>query len=255
MSVQLDLREPARARMPSIAAPGELTSAVIATWRGRMINEHGSSHVFEALAAQLDAIGLPDDAAQCRTFAAEEREHGALCGAVVEAAGGEAAAFVDPPRAVPRHADTTPRAAIARNILSICCMSETVAVALIGAERLEMPEGSLRELLSRIWADEVGHARFGWRWIARTWGELTDDERDAVARYLPIAFAHLEAHELAHIPLREWPDEGVAYGLCGGADARTLFYETVEDVIIPQLAAHGLPAERAWHDRPREALA
>src|SRR5258706_75410 len=82
--------------------------------------------------------------------------------------------------------------AIARNILSICCLSETIAVALIGAERLEMPPGSLRELLSRIWSDEVGHARFGWRFLARAWPELAADERDAVARYLPIAFGHLE---------------------------------------------------------------
>jgi hypothetical protein len=238
--------------MPAIAEPGALAPAVIATWRGRMINEHGSSYVFDGLAAQLAALDLAGDAEQCRAFAAEEREHGALCGAVVEAAGGEAAAMVDPHPRVPVHADTTPRAAIARNIISICCMAETVAVSLIGAERLEMPPGPLHDLLSKIWADEVGHARFGWRWIARVLPELTAKERESVVRYLPIAFRHLEAHELAHIPLREWPDEGVAYGLCGGADARTLFYETVDEVIIPQLEAHGLPAAAAWAARTKE---
>ncbi len=248
-TIELDLREQARARRPVIAEPGALGPAVIATWRGRMINEHGSSHVFDGLADQLAALDMTDEAAECRTFAAEEREHGALCGAVVEAAGGSAHADVEPPRTIPIHADTTPRAAVIRNAISICCLSETIAVALIGAERLEMPEGPLRELLSGIWADEVGHARFGWRLLARMWPELSADEHAAVARYLPIALGALEQHELAHIPVREWPDEAAAYGLCGGADARTLFYETVDEVIVPQLASHGLPAEAAWAER------
>ena len=76
---------------------------------------------------------------------------------------------------------------------------------------------------------------------------LDDAERDAVARYLPRAFAHLEAHELGHIPVAtRWPEQGAAYGLCDGDDARTLFYETVTEVIVPQLEAHGLPAAEAW---------
>jgi hypothetical protein len=246
---QLDLRELARARAPSIAITEALAPPVIATWRGRMINEYGSSRVFDGLAAQLDALGHADDAAQCRRFADEEREHGALCGAVVEAAGGEARGMLPAARAVPAHADTTPRAAVVRNIISVCCLAETVAVSLIGAERLEMPEGSLRTLLEQIWADEIGHARFGWRYLAAHLEELDDDERAAVARYLPLAFAHLEDHELRHIPVRQWPAEAAALGLCDGGDARTLFVETVEEVIVPQLEALGLPAAAAWTNR------
>jgi len=247
--VELDLRAQARLHVPMIEAPGDLGPAVIATWRGRMINEHGSSYVFAAFAEQLAALGLADDAEHCVRFAAEEREHGAMCGAVVEAAGGSAHASVSPPKPLPQHADTTPLAAAVRNAISICCMAETVAVSLIGAERLEMPHGPLRDLLTKIWSDEVGHARFGWRFIARVIPELSASEQADVARYLPIAFGHLEAHELAHIPLREWPDRGAAYGLCGGADARTLFFETVDEVIIPQLEVAGLPAAQAWRDR------
>ena len=242
--MQLDLRPHARGRLVSVPHAGDLTPSVIATWRGRMINEYQSSHVFEGLADQLGR-----EADEVRTFAAEEREHGALCGAVVEAFGGEARADVATPRAIPRHGDTTPRAAIVRNVISICCVAETIAVALIGAERMEMPEGPLRELLSRIWADEIGHARFGWRYLARELPTLHRDELAAVARYLPIVFAAVEAHELAHIPTATWPAAAAAYGLCDGNDARTLVYETFTEVIIPQLEAHGLPATRAWNER------
>ena len=137
-----------------------------------------------------------------------------------------------------------------RNVISICCLAETIAVALIGAERLEMPAGPLHTLLSRIWADEIGHARFGWRYLARELPNLDDHERDAVARYLPVALAAVEAHELAHIPVTtEWPSIAASYGLCDGRDARTLVYETITEVIVPQLEAHGLPAARAWQER------
>ncbi|MDC0672498.1 ferritin-like domain-containing protein [Nannocystis radixulma] len=246
----LDLRAEAQQRRPAIAVPQALAPAVVGTWRARMVNEHGSSHVFAQLADQLAALGWASDAAEANSFAAEEREHGRLCGAVVEAAGGEARAPCAAPSVLPAHADTTPRAAALRNVISICCLSETVAVALIGAERLEMPDGPLRELLSQILGDEVGHARFGWRLLAREAGALTPAERAALAIYLPLAFAHLEAHELAHLPVgASWPEDAAQYGLCAGADARALFFDTVDQVIIPGLEAHGLPAADAWKAR------
>ncbi|CAN5801456.1 hypothetical protein BH11MYX2_BH11MYX2_08120 [soil metagenome] len=245
---ELDLRVESRMHSVALAPPGALQDAVIATWHGRMVQEHGSSYVFDQLAEQLTAIGHDAEATECRDFAAEERGHGAMCAAVVEAVGGRAVATISARRAVPVHADTTPRAAALRNVISVACLSETVAVALIGAERLEMPDGPLRELLTRIWSDEVGHARFGWRYVARALPELDPAERDAVNRYLPVALAALEAHELAHLPTdARWPSEASLYGLCDGGDARTLFYDTISDVIIPHLEALGLPAGDAWH--------
>ncbi|MFT5683373.1 MAG: hypothetical protein ACI8RZ_004304, partial [Myxococcota bacterium] len=197
---RLDLRALAQPHRPRLPSSEGFRDAAIATWRGRMINEHGSAEVFEVLAEQLEAAGVaPHHIAHCRKFAAEERHHGTLCGAVVEALGGRAVADVPPPEPVPRHPEVSPLEGALRNLLSICCLSETVAVALIGAEREEMPEGELRELLTLIWADECGHANFGWRLLP----ELLGDDGAMKARlsdYLVIALAHLEAHELAHLP-------------------------------------------------------
>jgi hypothetical protein len=201
-----------------------------------MVNEYSSSEVFEALGRQLDDAGEGGDVLEeCRAFAAEERHHGILCAAVVEALGGEATAIVPTRPPFPLHLDAPPRAALLRNLIHVCCMSETVAVALIGAERLEMPDGALRGLLTRIYADEVGHARFGWRFLERTGDTLKERERAAVEQYLPVAFAHLEAHELAHLPDCDAPADGASLGLCSGRQARVLFHETVEEVIRPGL--------------------
>ena len=213
-----------------------------------MVNEHRSGQVFEALATQLEAASMPAaDVTRCRSFAAEERHHGVLCGAVVEALGGEARAEVGPLEAVPMHPAVGPVEAATRNLLSICCLSETVAVALIGAERLELPEGELHELLTRIYAEECGHANFGWRLLPELLSRGDADLPERLGAWLEVAFAHLVAHELSHLPADVVPPpEGAAIGLCSGPDARVLFFDTVQTVIVPALEAQGLPAAAAW---------
>src|SRR5258706_881587 len=155
----LDLRSDARRHRPELPELPELRVAAMGTWRGRMINEYQSAEVFGALAKQAEHLGLAAKlVSQLCEFETEERKHGVLCGGVVEALGGEARAEVSVPRRLPTHAGTAPLEAFLRNALSVSCLSETVAVALIGAERLEMPEGAPRDVLSEIWAGGVGHA-------------------------------------------------------------------------------------------------
>lgn len=244
----LDLRALSRPVAPQITCEPGRRSAAIATWRGRMINEHGSAPVFAGLARQLAAAGAATAlVTEVEAMAEEERQHGVLCGAVVEALGGEAVGVPNPEVPLPEHPEVDRFEAVTRNLLSVCCLSETVAVALIGAERLEMPEGPLRDVLSRILADEVGHARLGWRWLARA--RLDGARRERLGRYLAVAFAHLETHELSQLLPGGRADPTL--GLCDGGAARELFYATVTDVIVPRLCALGLPAERAWAERHR----
>ncbi|MFO0550140.1 MAG: ferritin-like domain-containing protein [Polyangiaceae bacterium] len=237
----IDLRESARAVMPKLPAAGrgsELAAHARATWRGRMVNEHGSARVFETLAQRLDAAGL-EGGDVCRGFAEEERRHGVLCGAVLEALGGEAT-FFERPCDYPDHG-VSPRLAVTLDVLSICCLSETVAVALVGAERLAMESGELRDLLESILADEIGHARFGWRFLACILPTLTSEERGIVEAYLPEALEALEAHNLANIsPVASPSADAPALGVCDGNDMRSLLYSTMREVIEPRLAELGL---------------
>jgi hypothetical protein len=246
--MRIDLREEASHLSVDVPRLPHLGEAARATWLGRMVNEYASSRVFEGLAAQVQAAGL--DArrvAQCRAFADEERTHGALCGAVVQALGGEATAPDRRDEPFPLHSDVGPLEGVLRNVLSISCLSETVAVSLIGAERLAMQAGELRDLLTRIWADEIGHARFGWLLVTEHLPGLGEEERRRLGAYLAVAFSHLERYELAHLPADvRPPPEGAALGLCNGADSRALFYATVEEVVVPRLDALGLAASAAW---------
>ena len=208
-----------------------------------MVNEYSSSRVFDALADQMARAEFRDElVSEVRAFAAEEREHGRLCGAVVEALGGEARAAFRDEGSFPEHLDAaSQREAVLRNVLSVSCLSETVAVALIGAEREEMPDGPLRELLTGIWSDEVGHARFGWRLLSEYVPLLTDLEKHNLCRYLSVALVALKEHELKHLPVDNVvPSNGAELGLCNGQDARELFFETVRTAILPNLSALGL---------------
>ena len=247
----LDLREASRQHLPVVPNLPALNDAAIATWKARMVNEHGSARVFEGLYEQLAPLGLAEsDLQRLRSFAEDERRHGVLCGSVVEALGGEAIAPALPVVPFPEHPDVSPLEAAIRNLLSISCLSETIAVSLIGAERLEMPEGPLRELLTRIYADECAHANFGWRLLGKLLEKGDANMRDRINPYLQLAFAHLESHELAHLPVgAQPPAEGVQLGLCSGVDARELFYATIEQIIIPGLTEHGLAAQWAWDTR------
>lgn len=254
----IDLRDAAREHMPALPPNLEaLYPSARETWRARMVNEYCSAPVFEGLAEQIREVGLDEARVEeCLEFAAEERRHGMLCGAVVEALGGEAVAPRPHRDDFPRHRDVSALEALIRNLLSICCLSETVATALIGAERLEMPEGPLRDLLTTIYADEVGHARFGWRLVGEIVPRLDAATRDRLSRYLAVALRHLEEHELSHLPEHHRPPPaGTALGLCSGSDARVLLYETIDEVIVPGLVAAGLDAERAWLHRDRLAVA
>ncbi len=249
-AAMLDLHREASALAVSVPALPHLYASARATWLGRMVNEHASARVFEGLALQIEQAGLdPGLVESCRTFAHEERTHGALCGSVVEALGGRAEAPARADESFPMHRNVGAIEGVLRNVLGISCLSETVAVSLIGAERLEMPAGPLRGLLTRIWADEIGHARFGWRLVSGLLPRLAIAERERLSAYLAVAFRHLERHELAHLSLVRPPPEGAALGLCSGVDARALFYATVHEVIVPRLDALGLGASSAWARR------
>ena len=270
---EVDLRQAARtAETRALAGPPCCRTsprAPSAPGAAGMVNEHTSATVFEHLAAEVGGAWL--DAAlvdECRGFADEERRHGVLCGAVVEALGGEAQ--VDRPvvATFPEHADVSRLEAVVRNLASISCLSETVAVALIGAERLEMPEGPLRELLTSIYADEVGHARFG----SVVLGRLRSDarrRRDPPDERLPAGRPGPPRDARAR------PPQSARRATCGGRVAGSLQWRVGADALLRDgergdragpgglgvgcaggvgLVVKGRGAGRGWRPRPHPRL-
>jgi len=250
--IRLDLRAEAEAEalvlQDDVSLTEEWRARAIATWRARMVNEHISARVFAALIPQMMNAGLaPRWMEEVTGMIADELRHGRQCAAVVHALGGEAVSDMPALADVPTHSDAPPLEAVLRNIMTISCLHETVAVALIRGEHQAVGPPQMQETLRQILGDEVRHARFGWMVLRELAPDLSPDLKRRLAEYLVIAFHHLREHELSHLPTGYTPSqEEEAVGVCDGQDARTLFFDTVREVIIPGLEAHGIAAQRAW---------
>lgn len=256
----LDLRAAAERRQVELPDLPELSEAArgiaVRTWRARMVNEHISAQVWGALVGQAMRAALPAEVlAGFAEAASDELRHAEICAAVVSALGGVPVARLPQLQDVPAHDDVGPLEAALRNVISVGCMSETIAVSIIRAEQAELEGTSLGAVLSDILADEVSHARLGWKVLGACAPLLDDASRDRLSRYLVDALAHQVVHEVPKLPvLGALPAHAAAAGVCDGGFARQVFFETVETVIVPGLEQAGLDARGAWvHARARTA--
>jgi hypothetical protein len=253
VSPVLDLRREVRSAPPLILAgldglAAEDRAAALANWRDRMVSEHASARVFAQLLPQLMRAGVwRRHLAAVAAMVTQELDHAVLCARVVTALGGEAAAQLpDALPDVPSHADAEPIEAALRNVLSISCCSETVAVALVAAEREHAGNDALRALLEQILADEVKHARFGWKLLNELGPALGAQTKARLGAYLVVAFEHQIAFHAPFLNMGRASDRGLAIGAPDGPGNWSTFVDTMERVVVPGLDAHGLRAGAAW---------
>lgn len=248
----LDLRKAGAARRPDLSALPALTEeerqTAIRTWRGRMVNEHLSAQVWASLVPQLMRAAVPPELLPALpAAAADELRHAEQCAGVVLALGGQAVAALPAIEPLPEHADVGALEGALRNVISVGCMSETIAVSIIRAEQAELEGGPLGDVLGTILADEVKHARFGWTVLGVLAPRLDAAARARLDAYLVDAFVHQVTYEVPKLPVvaGRRPELAEA-GVCDGGFARDLFVDTIESVIVPGLEQAGLAAAAAW---------
>jgi hypothetical protein len=148
---------------------------------------------------------------------------------------------------VPDHPEVGPLEGALRNVISVGCMSETVAVSVIRTEQAELEGTALGDVLASILADEVSHARLGWKLLGICAPLLDADARERLSAYLVDALAHQVEHEVPMLPVLGAVDpSAAAAGVCDGGFARSVFIDTVEQIIVPGLERAGLSATVAW---------
>lgn len=253
--------EPAPGAKLEADHPAEAIAIARAVWLARMEHEHRSSAVFSRLLPQLMEAEAPlEFKTAVLRMSMDELRHAALCGAVVELLGGvaelETSLATEP---LPEHADATPLERALRNVVFVGCMSETVSIALLTEERELTTEPIIVRVVEQLGADEVLHAKLGWSFLAHAMPSLDASARERADRYLRVAFGHLEDKMLEAMPLGPERDGALrahldALGVMDARDARELFYATVDGVIVPRLADHGLDAASAWRERKRSRL-
>lgn len=230
-------------------------AAVAGNWRMRMRQEHHSSAVFAGLLPQAMAAGAPVDVKMALLRASmDELRHAALCAEVAELLGASPEVEQEmEPEAPATHEGIGADEVFLRNVFFVGCLSETVAVALLTDEREACEEPWVRRVLTQLMGDETLHARIGWLWLQTAWDGLDADARARTNAYLPLALGYYERCML------DATSGGRLYGAqleqarrIGFADSRvsrTLFYETMDAVVVPRLQEIGLDAVSAWQDR------
>ena len=249
----LDLRRFARRDpLPAIelgdVTPADLEAAR-ANWKARMVSEHASARVFGALVGGMMRAGLAaEETYRVAEMVRQELDHARLCARVLHALGVEPVASLPRLAAVPDHADATPLEGVLRNVISIGCCSETVAVALVATEREQAGPPAVRRVLDQILRDEIKHSRFGWRILSRLAPSLSPVERASLNAYLVDAFAHQIQFHAPFLTMPCASDAGLAIGAPHGRSNWLVFVSTMTRIVVPGLEKCGLAGYDAWRE-------
>ena len=226
-------------------------------WRHRMVHEYESAAVFAAIVPQLMEAGATVDfETTVLRCAMDELRHATLCASVVDFLGEDRNAEVDPHlEPVPRHEDCSRRVGALRNLL-FASMTETISMGLLTEERERVDEPYIGRVLRQLASDESLHARVGWTYLAVLHEEMSDEERQSMRDYMPVALKHMEQELLGAMPIvkgaeppQEVMDDLFALGFSESRRARSLLYDAIAEVLLPRLDAFELEATEAWQRR------
>jgi hypothetical protein len=234
------------------AVSRELRPIVAATFADRVLGEREARARFTRLAIELEATGAERVVVQLAQRAADDEQRHALDFA---AWAGELGHPVDPyvrcdaPRV--GRADLPPAECVLIEVVSLCCLAETVATAVLAAALDTTLVPIVKDRLHAILKDEVRHAKLGWAHLA---SERARQRGTSIAPALPDL---LEAGvPLARLETSVWP-LAPELGLLPKDTLFDLLRGVLRDVVFPGFERHDVdtaPA-RAWAARRGLALA
>jgi hypothetical protein len=150
--------------------------------------------------------------------------------------------------------ELTPEQRLTYEVVAQSCVSETESMAtlvtLLDAASTEF----LRDVLHELARDEVAHARLGWGYLA--WAKQRMDLAFLVPM-LPRMVAGSAGPDLFRPALPGTDDQTLFHaGVVPHSERQRVYLETLEAVVIPGVAEHGIDAGplRDWVDARRAAL-
>ena len=213
-------------------------------WRGRMVSEHISARVFGGLIGPMMRAGVDAERIDgVAVMVSDELRHARLCAQVVAALGAEPIApmpAVLPD--VPSHDEVEPLEGLLRNVISISCFEETVAVSVLEAVRQRVRPAPLAKMVASILADEVRHARLGWTLLEDV-SPLDQGLRHRLGEYVEEVL--VQSIDRFVQPAPEASEPACALGTCDGQQDREIFARTLTTVILPGLDRFGIAAQAA----------
>lgn len=233
------------------ALPVPVRELVAAAWAFRVEVERAATVQFERLAEGLEAVSAPGRLVEVAArAAAEERRHGALCGELAASYGAQVAG--DGPSPLPlAPAGLSTFEGLCYAMVAHCCVAETESVATLTALIRRAGPPAVRQALVAIARDEVEHAQLGWAFLA--WAGPRQP-LGFLGPYVPRMLAPGADALFEAVALEGEDPRLVAHGVLPHALKRQVFRESLEEVVLPGLAAasvDGAPARRWLAERTR----
>jgi hypothetical protein len=233
--------------MPKLAHPAE---SVRTEWRSRIEAEYRSATIVHHLTLWLMQLGAPPELLRAGLrIAADELKHAELSHHCFVAAGGVGGPVL--PRetlGLTRRANDRLELDVARIVVEMFCLGETVAVPLFKLLREGATIAPARKALDRILVDEVRHRDFGWlglEWLL----SLPEEQpiRALIDAELPRYFAQVRRN-YASATNAEITEEERSWGLMAPATYKHAAERTLTRDWVPRFARFDIDAAAAWEN-------
>lgn len=234
---------------PSPDPSGEaiLRARVAATWAFRTRAEIEATARFARMATELAEVGAaPVVVRGAEEASADELRHRDLCARLAARWGEPNALHHVPPRHRIGRSDMDPRDRLLWELVAVCCISETMNVALMTRCLEVVQDEEIRATLHELLTDEVRHARLGWAHLA---AERAAGRGQFLSDVLPLMLeASVEPGFLEGTLAAPWTDAMYLYGELPWAELLQIYRDTLRLVVFAGLDAVGIDTSkgRAW---------
>lgn len=209
-------------------------------WAYRAGLEHSAAFRFRRLAERLDTARFDGELVAIAANAeAQEREHVRLCAEIATRFGAavELATTVDVSEVAPAAWELRDR--VVYEVVAFCCVTETANAAVVTAGADDVDDAAIRRAVRTILADEVQHARLGWRFLATH--PPTDEQLAWLGGYLPAMMRGTLRADLFEPQVVIGDEHTMAkFGTLPIAGRREVFVTGMREVVLPGLAALGV---------------
>ena len=208
-------------------------AGLCAQWSYRARAENEASYRFRGLETRLRASGIGGESrALAKRAIADEERHREACDQEAQRWGGAAQSH-SPVCLPPPTTGETANRRLEFEVVTLCCIAETLNSIYLAEIVRSAVDQELKLRTRDILSDEVSHSRLGWFFLARSGADLAwlSAEMPRILR----SAAHEELLESRNAAIVH---EG--YGLYAPGPLAALFRASVEEVVLPGLANHGL---------------
>ncbi|HEY8075099.1 MAG TPA: hypothetical protein VIF62_13340 [Labilithrix sp.] len=211
-------------------------------WSSRMNQEHLAVGAFAILTQELAEDGCdPIVLEMIAKASSDEVRHARICRRLAVAALGESEVtpLLRGVPSVPKYADAPRTLRALYHVVEMCCLNETFTGVYLTEMHARATDPAARAAVDSLLADEIGHGRAGWAYLATRKG---DPALDALAKELPaLVDRSMSAVARAAKQHPEADDPALeAFGWLGSAAATAIYEQTLRDVIMPGFESLGI---------------